>query len=114
MFIFTLHDVLVTIQHTVSFFGILIILIGILSALFQYIALILKSGFKKDNSHVNIIRLELARTLLLGLEFIVAADLIGTTTAPDYYSVGILGIIVLVRTMLSFTLNRELNAIGKK
>lgn len=53
----------------------------------------------------------------MGLEFIVAADLIGTTTTPDYYALGILAIIVAIRTVLSFTLNRELmalNAEGKK
>ena len=108
------HEILVIIQRMVSFFGILIILMGVIFALFQYIKLISKSGFGQGNSHVNVIRLELARTLLLGLEFIVAADLIGTTTAPDYYTVGILAIIVIVRTMLSFTLNRELHSIGKK
>ena len=108
------HNILLIIQYTVSFLGILIIVIGVLSALCQYIKFIFKSGFEKDNSPVNIIRLQLARILLLGLEFIIAADLIGTTKAPDYYSVGILAIIVMVRTMLSFTLNRELTAIGKK
>lgn len=107
------HDILVIIQHTVSFFGIFIILIGVLFALFHYIKLIATSRFEKDNSRLNVIRLELARTLLLGLEFIVAADLIGTTTAPDYYTVGILAIIVIIRTMLSFTLNRELHSVGK-
>jgi uncharacterized membrane protein len=44
---------------------------------------------------INQIRLRLGRVLTLGLEFIVAADLIGTTTTPDYYSVGIVAIIVL-------------------
>lgn len=62
---------------------------------------------------LNKIRLNLGIVLTLGLEFIVAADLIGTTTAPDYYSVGIVASIVLIRTVLSFTLNREINAISK-
>jgi uncharacterized membrane protein len=51
--------------------------------------------------------------LTLGLEFIVAADLISTTTAPDYYTVGIVASIVLIRTVLSYTLNREINSIAK-
>ena len=62
---------------------------------------------------INRIRLNLGLVLTLGLEFIVAADLIGTTTAPDYYSIGIVASIVLIRTVLSYTLNREINAIRK-
>jgi len=102
------HDILLVIQKSVASLGILIILIGIFFALWQYILQVTKGDLRKNNEQVNIIRLELARSLLLGLEFIVAADLIGTTTAPDYYSVGILAIIVIVRTILSFTLSREL------
>lgn len=108
------HNILLFIQKSVAFLGILIILIGILFALWQYILQVKQGNLKKNNEHVNTIRLELARSLLLGLEFIVAADLIGTTTAPDYYSVGILAIIVIVRTILSFTLSRELQTKVKK
>ena len=63
---------------------------------------------------INQIRLRLGRVLTLGLEFIIAADLIGTTTAPDYYSVGIVASIVLIRTLLSYTLNREINDISQQ
>ena len=63
---------------------------------------------------INQIRLRLGRVLILGLEFIVAADLIGTTTAPDYYAVGIVACIVLIRTLLSYTLNREIDALSQQ
>lgn len=52
----------------------------------------------------------LGRTLLLGLEFLVAADIIRTVAiAPTFRSVGILAIIVLIRTFLSWTLEVELD-----
>ncbi len=51
---------------------------------------------------------------MLGLEFIVAADLIGTTTTPDYYSLGIVAGIVAIRTLLNYSLNRELTALSKE
>lgn len=63
---------------------------------------------------INDFRLSLGRTLLLGLECIVAADLIGSTTTPDYYSVGLLAIIVVVRTVLSFSINREIMSLTKE
>jgi uncharacterized membrane protein len=51
----------------------------------------------------------LGRTLLLGLEVLVAADIIRTVAiAPTVRSVGILAMIVLIRTFLSWTLALEL------
>lgn len=105
-----LHTMLFWIQRMISFCGVLIICVGIVVALFQYLTRL----FSVENSNINEIRLSLGRVLTLGLEFIVAADLIGTTTAPDYYSVGILAIIVLIRTLLSYTLNREINSIASR
>lgn len=104
-----LHSLLLYIQHSISFCGVLVILIGVLTALYRYISFLFSIS---DSTDINGIRLRLGRVLTLGLEFIVAADLIGTTTAPDYYSVGIVASIVLIRTLLSYTLNREINAIS--
>lgn len=80
--------------------------------MYQYICyLILEVSTQGDK--INKIRLDLGRILILGLEFIIAADLIGTTTAPDYYSVGIVAIVVAIRTILSYSLNRELKSLSK-
>jgi uncharacterized membrane protein len=109
-----LHQVLLFTQRTISFLGVVIIFSGILYALYQYILYLLAGKTKKRPVTINTIRLNLGRVLILGLEFIVAADLIGTTTTPDYYSVGIVASIVLIRTLLSYTLNRELMELGKE
>ncbi|MFD3702770.1 DUF1622 domain-containing protein [Nocardia sp. NPDC058658] len=51
----------------------------------------------------------LGRAILLGLEFLVAADIIRTVAiAPTFTSVGVLALIVLVRTFLSYSLELEL------
>ena len=51
----------------------------------------------------------LGRAILLGLEFLVAGDIIRTVAvAPTFTSVGVLALIVLVRTFLSFSLEVEL------
>lgn len=109
----TLHTAVLFVQKSISFLGTLIILSGILLAIYQYIQYFFSDQIKDQGSDINSIRLNLGRILILGLEFIVAADLIGTTTTPDYYSVGILAAIVLIRTLLSFTLNRELMSLSK-
>jgi len=54
-------------------------------------------------------RQQLGKTILLGLELLVAADIVRTVaTEPTFSSVAILGIIVLIRTFLSFSLEVEL------
>ena len=55
-------------------------------------------------------RSNLGRAILLGLEFLVAADIIGTVSIdPTFESLGSLGMIVLIRTFLSFSLEVEIN-----
>jgi uncharacterized membrane protein len=54
-------------------------------------------------------RRQIGRAILLGLEFFVAADIIRTVAVdPNFRSVGVLAVIVAVRTFLSFTLEVEL------
>lgn len=54
-------------------------------------------------------RQDIGRAILLGLEILIAADIIRTVAiAPTFESIGVLGAIVLVRTFLSFTLELEL------
>jgi len=51
----------------------------------------------------------LGRAILLGLELLVAADIIKTVAVtPTLESVVVLGIIVLIRTFLSFSLELEI------
>ena len=55
-------------------------------------------------------RLQLARGILLGLEFLVAADIIKTVAVElTFASVGILAIVVLIRTFLSFAIEMEMS-----
>ena len=51
-------------------------------------------------------------TLLLGLEVLVAADLVRTVAvAPTLENVLVLGLIVLIRTVLSFSLETEIEGV---
>jgi len=51
----------------------------------------------------------LGRSILLGLEFLVAADIIHTVAVDlTFKTVGVLAIIVLIRTFLSWSLELEL------
>ncbi|MFD2247767.1 DUF1622 domain-containing protein [Pontibacter ruber] len=85
--------------------GVLIISVGAAIALIKYIFLVLqtKTGTYKQ------LRLDLGKAILLGLEILVAADIIATVvTEPSLERVMTLGLIVLIRTFLSLSLQVEL------
>jgi uncharacterized membrane protein len=57
----------------------------------------------------RVYRQQVGKAILLGLEFLVAADIIRTVAvAPSFRGVGVLAVVVAVRTFLSFTLDVEL------
>lgn len=55
------------------------------------------------------IRLRLGRWLALALEFEVAADILRTAVAPTWNEIGQLGAIVVLRTVLNYFLQREID-----
>ncbi|MFE9689234.1 DUF1622 domain-containing protein [Micromonospora sp. NPDC005806] len=60
--------------------------------------------------HYRAYRQGVGRAILLGLEFLVGGDIIRTVAvSPTFASVGVLALIVLVRTFLSFSLEVELD-----
>jgi uncharacterized membrane protein len=54
------------------------------------------------------IRLQLGRVLALGLEFTIASDILRTAVAPTRQDILNLGAIVLLRTLLNYFLEREI------
>ena len=56
------------------------------------------------------VRLRLGRTLALGLEFTLAADILGTAVAPTRDDLLTLAAVTLLRTLLNLFLEREIRA----
>lgn len=55
-------------------------------------------------------RADLGRAILLGLELLVIADIIGTVAIePTFQNLGVLAVIVVIRTLLSFALELEVS-----
>ena len=101
-----LDDVLLYIKEAIAAIGVLVIAVGAVRSVYQLLILVLYKSFS-----ANYIRLQFGNSVVLGLEFMVAGDIIGSLVKPDYYSLGLLAIIVAIRTVLSFFLNLELAAL---
>lgn len=67
------------------------------------------SGDKGSPGIYRSYRQRLGWSILLGLELLVAADIIRTVAVtPTFTSVGVLAVIVIIRTFLSFSLELEI------
>lgn len=89
--------------------GILIIVAGLILS----VLIFFKDWFKENalkNSYIRL-RQNLGKAILLGLEFLVAGDIIRSVGGndPTFDSIIILGLIVLIRTFLSFTFELEVD-----
>ena len=85
--------------------GVVVIVGGAAIATASYLVRLRKLGGSKTYAAY---RVGLARSILLGLELLVAGDIIGTVVvAPTLENIGVLGAVVLIRTFLSFTLELE-------
>lgn len=84
--------------------GVAVIVIGALVA-----TLLSVRPWPPDAGAYRVYRQRLGRAILLGLELLVAADIIKTVAVtPTFESAGVLAIIVLIRTFLSVSLGVEL------
>jgi uncharacterized membrane protein len=87
--------------------AVLIIVVAIINALARY-------GFRmflqpQEGDHYQRLKISLGKALLLGLEILVAADIIRTVALEaTLNSVLVLGILVLIRTFLSWALVVEI------
>lgn len=89
--------------------GVLALVIGALVTGAKYFVHLLHRPPQRALAYGEL-RRGLGRAILVGLELLVAADIIRTVAIePTLQSVGVLGLIVLVRTFLSWSLEVEIN-----
>jgi uncharacterized membrane protein len=103
-----LDEVLTAVGKTVDVAGIIIIVVGAAAASVQYAR---RDRRDASSDAYALFRRSLGRAILLGLEFLVAGDIIRTVAiSPTFSSVGVLGAIVAIRTFLSVALQVETEA----
>lgn len=100
-------EMLENVGSAIDVVGVAVIVVGAVAA--SWIALDSKRRDPDAQIYVPY-RRNLGRSILLGLEFLVAADIIKTVAVtPTFTSVGVLAIIVLIRTFLSWSLQLEID-----
>jgi uncharacterized membrane protein len=93
----------------ISVLGVLVIVWGVLRGITRFVRSEVSAARGGD---VEVERRHLRRLLgyylLLGLEFLIAADIIDTLMKPTAQDLIVLGAIVMIRTVISYSLNSEL------
>jgi uncharacterized membrane protein len=99
------YEVVETVGKAIDGIGVAIIAVGLVIAAGNALGRMLR----KSTSTYQLLRGQLGRSILLGLEFLVAADIIRTVAVtPTTESVLVLAGIVAIRTFLSFSLELEI------
>jgi uncharacterized membrane protein len=91
--------------------GALVLLLGLLVSAWLGIRAVRRTG--DGHRAYQVLRQSFGGVILLGLEILVAADLVRTVAvAPTLQSVTVLGAIVVIRTVLSFSLETEIEGVA--
>ena len=94
------------ITRWIELVGVAVILIGVVLSTMRFV---IRWASTELNVAYREYRQQLGRAILLGLEFLVAGDIINTVAVdPTFRSVGVLAGIVAIRTFLSFSLEVEI------
>ena len=99
------HEIASTIALTFEFVSVVLITFGGVGALIGVGHVM--TGHRDERSK-RAVFLSLARWMLLGLEFTLAADVIRTAIAPSWKDIGQLAAIAAIRTFLNYFLERDL------
>ncbi|HEX2026960.1 MAG TPA: DUF1622 domain-containing protein [Nitriliruptorales bacterium] len=101
------EDLVVDAGRVVEGLGVAIILVGTLAVLVRYAVVAVQSGVDHDE-HFRRGRRGIGKALLLGLEVLVAGDIIRTVAVePTLAAAASLAVIVLIRTFLSWSIELE-------
>ena len=85
--------------------GVLVIILGSLVASYRFLTALHK--YTSENGY-PVFRQQLGRSIILGLEFLIAGDIIRTVVVADTLAnIAALGLIIVIRTFLSMTLHLE-------
>ena len=88
--------------------GVFIVAAGMVAATIRLV-LRLRDRTRGTGNYYSLYRQDVGRAILLGLEFLIAGDIIRTVVvAPTLQNVVVLGMIVLIRTFLSLSLQLEI------
>ena len=85
--------------------GAIVIFIGAIKAMIGYAR---RCVLNRDSTDISSLRLQLGQSMVMALEFQVAADILKTGISPEWQDILLLAAIIALRTILNYLLEREI------
>ncbi len=104
---YLLQEFALILKVILEFIAILIIAIALVKSLQTLVLQQRQRKYHRDPMLQQSIRFELGLSLALSLEFLLAADIVGTAVSPRWDAIAKLAAITGIRTFLNFFLQRE-------
>jgi uncharacterized membrane protein len=111
----SIYKLLELVIVAIEVMSVVILLWGIIMAIKGFFFLL--PPFKKKfmiRHPILLIKIELGRYILLGLEVLIAADIIKSIIDPTWQSILILASVVVIRTFMAYFLNHEISEVDEK
>jgi uncharacterized membrane protein len=103
----TYDEIIEHVVRVVEGVGCAVMVLGALWAFVQFAVAVVS---RRAGDSYGLLRRNLGRVILLGLEILIIADIVRTVIVdPSLESVTVLGLIVLIRIVLSFSLEVEID-----
>ncbi len=103
-----LMPVLEMVVVVINVFSIGVLVFGVLLCAIHLIQIIFSKDTRSNKlQRVKHAKIELGGFVLLGLEILIVADIVETVIRPSFNEIILLAAIVLIRTVISFFLNKE-------
>ena len=100
-----IEDIIELVSIAIEIFGASVIVFGIGLATFRFLT---RHYHKAGQRPYSLYKIDIGLSLLLGLEILVAADIIRTIAFDlSFQSLGVLAVLVVIRTLLSWVLLLE-------
>jgi uncharacterized membrane protein len=103
-----LHQIAQFLEITLESIAIVIVALAVLQILPRLFHHYRRQRSRQSEVLSQQIRLELGLALGLALEFLLAADIVGTAITPSWAAIGQLAAIAAIRTFLNYFLTREI------
>lgn len=101
----TFTDIISIAGYAIEALGVLVIILGSVVSTTTFLR---NYRLQSEGTAYRTYRRQLGRAIILGLEFLIAGDIIRTVVVADTLeNIAILGLIILIRSFLSITLHLE-------
>jgi uncharacterized membrane protein len=100
----TLNEILDYVIYGVEALGVIVILLSAVRTAIRYVI----NYFAPEDVDIPTLRLALGQSMVMALEFQVAADILKTALTPSWNDIILLAALIGLRTLLNYLLEQEL------